>query len=216
MGTTATTLTGAIAEHESDISTLNNQIATNYDNITYTKLSDINSALDTLAGTLSANQTKFIRIHTGTDTSLSPFTAWNDFIGYMQKQSSGYWIATLVGRDGVDVTVTNNNGTINAYSLSNQMKNTCFTDHTSKSSYTIPLTGFTTGNYWIALMYSQISASAYGLYLIFMNTSDAVTITPIINNGGRTFTGQRSGNTIIITAGNSETVWGGIRVITMN
>jgi hypothetical protein len=49
-----------------------------------------------------------------------------------------------------------------------------------------------------------------------MNTSDAVTITPIINNGGRTFTGQRSGNTIIITAGNSETVWGGIRVITMN
>lgn len=121
---------------DTGVSTLSEQIATNNDAATYTKLSDIKSALNTLAETLSANQTKFIRIHTGTDTSLSPFTGWNDFIGYMQKQSSGYWIATLVGRDGVDVTVTNNNGTMNAYSLSDKIATKTYTIAKANTSYT--------------------------------------------------------------------------------
>jgi len=99
---------------------LNDQISTSYDSVAYAKLTDIQSALGTIAASLPVDQTKFIRIHTGTDTSLAPFTAWNDFIGYMQRQSTNYWIATLVGRDGVDVTVTCSNGTLRTYSLNSK------------------------------------------------------------------------------------------------
>lgn len=103
------------------------QIAASYDSVAYAKLTDIQSALGTIAASLPVDQTKFIRIHTGTDTSLAPFTAWNDFIGYMQRQSTNYWIATLVGRDGVDVTVTCSNGTLRTYSLSSKIMYQDFT-----------------------------------------------------------------------------------------
>ena len=99
-------------------------------------------------------------------------------------------------------------------SLSEHLANTCYADHSSGTSYTIPLTGYTSGNYWVALMYAQTGAYSYGLYLIFLNTSDAVFVNALVTNGGRTFTGQRSGNNIVLTA--NDTVWGGIRVLMMN
>jgi len=98
--------------------------------------------------------------------------------------------------------------------LSEHIDKTCYANHSSATSYTIPLNGYTSGNYWLALMYAQTGANSMGLYLIFMNTSDNVIITPLISGVGRTFTGVRSGDNIVLTA--NDTVWGGIRVLMMN
>lgn len=111
--------------------------------------------------------------------------------------------------DGIGNELNSNIATTNS-----KISNTCYADHDSKLNYTIPLTDFSSGAYWLALMYIQTGASSYGLYIIFMNTSDVVTITPLVNGGGRTFTGARSGNNIVLTA--NDTVWGGIRVLMMN
>ena len=111
---------------------LNDQIGTYSDNVTYTTLSAITSMLTTVASTLVVNQTKNIRIHTGTDTNLSPFTAWNDFSGYMTKYSATYWACFFVGIDGQDVEVGCNNGTITCRSLNTQITTVQITDMTSE------------------------------------------------------------------------------------
>ena len=98
--------------------------------------------------------------------------------------------------------------------LNSKIGNTAYADHTSKTAYQLPLTGFETGNYWTAFMYIQTGASAYGIYLIFLNTSDAVFVTKIAGTSNISFSGTRSGNALNLTA--SSTVWGGIRAMTMN
>lgn len=108
--------------------------------------------------------------------------------------------------------ITELNG--NVASVNTRISNTCYADRESKTSYTIPLTGFVTGNYWVGLMYFQTGVSYYALYLVFMNTQDTIIFTKIAGSSPITFTGTRNGNVINVTA--SDTVWGGIRVTTMN
>ena len=63
-------------------------------------------------------------------------------------------------------------------------------------------------------MYAQTGIGVYGLYLIFLSTNNSVSVSPLVSSNGRTFTGTKSGNNIVLTA--NDTVWGGIRVIMMN
>ena len=88
-----------------------------------------------------------------------------------------------------------------------------FVDHESKNSYTIPMTDYVSGVYWMSLMYLQTGPSAAGLYMIFAD-SNQVQVSKLAGDSVITFTGTKSGNNIILNA--SDTVWGGIRAFTMN
>lgn len=108
---------------QSQVTALNNKIETYYIPSNFTTLTDIKSALQTYVATIPVYQVKRIIVHTGTDTSLSPFSAWNDFIGYIVRfnNDATYWTAQFLGIDGRDVEVGCNNGTITARSINNNI-----------------------------------------------------------------------------------------------
>lgn len=111
--------TNWVAETDGVLNSIMGSIATYRSSTSYTKLSDITSMLQTLVSSMSMNETKNVVITTGTDTSLSPFTAWGNFSGYVTKinEAGTYWVAYFVGIDGRDVEVGCNNGTITARSI---------------------------------------------------------------------------------------------------
>lgn len=127
-----------VKENASAIAALNSKIAINSNGTTYTKLSDITSMLSGIIATMAENERRIVRITTGTDTSLTPFNPWNDYVGWIAKTNSAgtYWQSHFVGRDGSDVEIGCNNGTISAHSLSSNLTPTTLTftaSHTSIS-----------------------------------------------------------------------------------
>ncbi len=95
--TTAQTLTGAIAEHESDITALNGNLSAKnlaYTNISYTTQTDIESALDSLVATMNDNEIKCISLYGNYSGSMTAGTRTVAFV--YRISSSLYWCFPLV------------------------------------------------------------------------------------------------------------------------
>ena len=159
-----------------------------------------NSGLETyesiktfLSGVISdmkENDYKFVRVRTGSDTSLFPFSSWTDYVGWIQKQNSPgtYWSSYLVSRKGTDVVVACDNGTITARSVNGSAM-------VSDSNKNFASVVSREGNYTISWTYPT-DTSAY-LYAFVHKQSGQNPVVTVLANNKLTVGAVNSGGTIV-------------------
>lgn len=128
---------------DTQLNALNSRIETYRPATSYTTLADIKSMITTLVGTMTDSQTKNVLFTTGTDSSISPFTSWDNYSGYVTKINSAgtYWVAHFISMKGNDVEVGCNNGTITAYSLNSKIEKLYDSAYVDSDKYVVNFTG---------------------------------------------------------------------------